>query len=258
MSNTTGTKFPLSDWQVQSLRLTAFPSPSAQIADQNWWAEITGELPESKTSQPRTGQQLQTGSYKNGQLVLSVRSNRIDWQYAAVQKDSEEELIIPILGSFPECLDVFSELMNNWFALPSMPLLVRLAFGAVLAHPVRNFSEGHEFLQRYSLPEFNLEGTSDFLYQISRQNDSNIGVVNLKINRLSKWAMSVVQNILVSFTAGQLSTLPTDFQAFAATLELDINTVPDVELELNQNILPKLFDELINFGSEIAQEGDIV
>jgi hypothetical protein len=251
-------KYPLSDWQTQMIRLTAFPSPATEISSQNWWAEIAGEPPESKTSQPRINQQLESGPYKNGQLVLGVRSNRIDWQYAAVQNDTTKELIIPTLGSFPDSLLTFTELMSKWFKLNSMPSLMRLAFGAVLVHPVNDFSEGHEFLQRYSLPKFNLEGTSDFLYQISRQKASETDVPDLTINRLSKWAMTVVQNIIVSFNVGELMTLPIDAQAFAATLELDINTVPNVEIELPHDTLPKIFDELISFGSEIAQKGDIV
>lgn len=255
MSETTRSASELSVWQTEGLRLTAFTSPAAQFSQQNWWSEIVGEEPEKRDSKPRTGEQLESGKYGNGRLILRVNPTRIDWQFAAIENESPEDVKIPVIGSFPESRDVFSELMQRWLELDAMPPIVRLAFGTNLLHPVDNPESGHEFLLRYLPFNFNLEGTSDFLYQISRRKDSTI-IPNLKINRLTKWFLAVIQNVMVSFVPGQITTVPIDFQTFVASLELDINTVPDVGIELNRNILPQLFNELINFGNQIAQEGD--
>ena len=78
------TPAPTTDWKAQSLRLTAFLSPSAQVGEKDWWTMLTGDVPDSKVSQPKTGIQKQEGKFKNekvdGQLVLTVQPSRIDWQ----------------------------------------------------------------------------------------------------------------------------------------------------------------------------------
>src|SRR5262249_11358755 len=109
MSKTMKSNIPPSEWQVVTLRLTAFPSATAQFANQNWWREIVGEEPETRTSQPRTGEQVETGPYKDGQIALVVYPARIDWQYRGKDEINPDSVAFPIIGSFSETITAFRE-----------------------------------------------------------------------------------------------------------------------------------------------------
>lgn len=251
---------PLSAWQTGALRLTAFPSPSAQTKDIDWWNDVVGEQPDKRESRPRTLDQIEEGPYRNGKLTLSVSALRIDWVYEPIVPEPPSGATeIPTLGSFPRTIKVFRESMSKWFQLGTMPSLVRLAFGAILLQPVEDHVEGYELLSRYLKIDLDVEGSSDFFYQINRPRNSETSVPNLRINRLSKWSVSRFQKVLFSVSPASFtpSTVQRSKDLYACRLELDINTVPDFEDEFGRQALPKVFSELVDLGKEIAQKGDI-
>ena len=80
----------------------------------------------------------------------------------------------------------------------------------------------------------------------------------MQINRLSTW--SVVQMIETSVNISDegaprvaRSPNPRDF----CRLEMDINTMPEFDRELEKSIVPGIFDELVDIGNEIATKGDV-
>jgi hypothetical protein len=244
---------PLSAWQTESLRLTAFPSPSAQVDNQEWWTKLVGEPPESKNLQPRERTQTETGPYGAAKLALTVQPNRIDWNYA---KEPTEGVVLSdrTLGSFPETADSFIEWMNRWFSFEDAPSLVRLAFGAVLLQPQADLEGAYGLLGRY-LPFLELKGdVSDLVYQINRRRNSSLDIPGLKINRLSRWSASA----FTTFTLSSLSSSPEVSEpAYSCRLVLDINTAPDFTDEFEPGALPNLLKELVEAGNEIASNGDV-
>jgi hypothetical protein len=251
------TRPPLSTWQVETLRLTAFPSPTAQVAELAWWTELVGEPPETRISRPRMGGQQEEGSYRGGKLLLRVRPERIDWLFTTVHEEEGEVEAFPTIGAFPETVNIFLPLMRRWFDFDTCPPAQRLAFGAVLLQPVEDRSTGYQQLSRY-LPhvEVDPEGSSDFLYQINRRRESTSGINGLEINRLSKWSVATWRPARLSvgpagigYSKGQ--------EHFACRLELDINTVPNLQEELTREQMPQVLEELVGLGREIAREGDI-
>jgi len=248
---------PLSAWQAGILRLTAFPAPNTQLSDQNWWADVVGEYPETRTSQPRTGEQSDKGIYNKGTLLLTVHPIRIDWRFGMELQSVEpaaklEELT---LGSFPDALESFLELMEHWFNIETTPRLVRLAFGAILLQPVGSTADAYNLLSNYLPYKFKLEDARDFLYQINRPRFALTNVPKLKINRLCKWSAHLTQlEILPIGTASVTYRTP---ELHAARLELDINTEAEFDGELEREMLSQLFRELVELGKEIAVQGDI-
>jgi hypothetical protein len=242
-------------WQVESFRLTAFLSPSAQIVEQEWWKLLTKELPDRKTSEPRTGLQQEEGRFKDekveGNLVLTIQSNRVDWQLVPSLDVSGSDF--PTIGLFLESLESFSALMLHWIVIA--PPIQRLAFGVVLNKPVSSSKEGYKWISWY-LP-FNLdEDASDFAYQINRPRKSvSAGVPNLSINRLSKWSVGLFAGF--AFDPSKAEQYITKPPKFSVRLELDINTTPDFSVELKSEELPQVFQELVDLGKEIAAKGDI-
>jgi hypothetical protein len=45
----------------------------------DWWSKTTGNEPESRTSKPKAGEFIDQGPFANGNLILSIRLERIDW-----------------------------------------------------------------------------------------------------------------------------------------------------------------------------------
>jgi hypothetical protein len=243
------------NWQVENLRLTAFPSPSTPFDLQaNWWTDLTGEQPENTEHRARQGILKQEGWYQDNLLVLLNQPDRVNWLFAAPEVD--EETILPIIGPFDDLLNIFQPLMLRWFELDTCPPLSRLAFGAVLLFPVDTRQLGYQQLDRL-LPYVDLsaEGISDFAYQINRPRDANTQIENLRINRLSKWRVfRLRQHFLTGHNIERV--LPAQ-EVFACRLELDINTHQDFSGELPPEQLSEVFDELVNLGREIARDGDV-
>jgi hypothetical protein len=249
---------PLSAWKVIILRLTAFPSPAAQLADRNtvlnWWTEVVGKPPETLKSQPRTNEQLAESSFESGVLALSSNPIRIDWHYRVSEEPNDETNTLPTLGSFPETLNTFFETAKSWLETETCPPVARLAFGAILVRPTATRAASYELFPIYLPYNHDLEGASDFLYQINRRRDSVTGIPELRINRLSKWsAIEFMQTVF----AGQPSSLRQLPSLYGFRLELDMNTFPEFEGELPHDRLPELFGELVDLGTEIAEQGDV-
>jgi hypothetical protein len=242
------------EWQAESLRLTAFLSPSAQIGEQHWWKTLIGEFPDSKISQPRTGIEQEEGRFKDdkveGKLVLMIQPTRIDWQLVPLDIPDSG---FSITGSFLNSLDSFLSLMLRW--LEKAPPIQRLAFGAGLFQMVNSSQEGYKRISNY-LPFKVDEDSSDFLYQINRPRKStNAEISNLTINRLSRWNLSLLASFV--FSPSQPTPYITNLAQIAVRLDLDINTTADFSIELPSEQLPSIFRELIELGREITSEGDV-
>jgi hypothetical protein len=243
----------LSAWQAENLRLTAFINPAERIDPSTWWECLVGEAPETKLQKPKTGEQEEKGRFKKGYLALQVQPTRIDWRFSSVLEQEKLLEAFPTLGSFPEALRSFVELMTKW--LKMCPPIDRLAFGALLVLPVEDKRTGYRQLSALLPLEVDAEGSSDFTYSINRPRPSKSGIPNLKINRLSKWAFVVLRLAAVS-VGRHVGHAPYDGPS-ACRLELDINTAAEFEGELPQEHILRIFDELVDLGQEIASKGDI-
>jgi hypothetical protein len=241
-------------WQTESFRLTAFLSPSAQSLEQDWWKTLTSEVPDRRTSEPKTGLQQEEGKFKDetieGTLVLTVQPTRVDWQLVPLLDVPVSRL--PTLGSFADSLDSFFALMLRWIEIA--PPIQRLAFGVVLTKSVNSSKEGYQWVSSF-LP-FDLdEDSSDFLYQINRPVKSKSAEIpDLLINRLSRWSVSLFAGVSIDPNSPeQYIVRPPQF---SVRLELDINTTADLSVDLNSEQLCQVFQELVELGKEIAIKGD--
>jgi len=245
----------LTGWQAESLRLTAFPNPSATVAESTWWKDIVGQPSETRISKPLKSFYREEGTYESGTLALDVQPNRIDWVLKPLEKEKESLGKVPLLGPFPDALNSFRQLAQRWLNLETCPPIKRLAFGAILLEPVDSIHVGYRRLSRY-LPLLQLDagGLSDFLYQINRPRDSTPGVHGLRINRLSKWSVANVR--LIPFDPASLDNVPIHEEVFCR-LELDISTAAEFPNELPRKSQYEIFLELTNLGKEVSEKGDI-
>lgn len=246
------------EWQVNSFRLTAFPSPDATVDAEkvNWWSDVVGDTPESKVLQPRVGGSHESGTLEGGKLVLEIQPARVDWLFTASEESILSSGAIPTIGLFDKTLGTFLTIIEKWLNLEDIPSLSRLAFGSILLYPVTDKKSGYITLQRY-LPKIEIdpEGSSDFFYQINRPRDSKSKGPNLKINRLSKWGL-LEYTVTMMTAPGSFVKSPSRGN-FACRLELDINSSAAFIDKINRESIQGVLLELIELGKEIVEKGDV-
>lgn len=242
------------DLRAESLRLTAFPAPSAQLTATGWWAELVGSVPDTTTSKPSQGELQEVGRIGENNLILQVQPLRVDWLLAPrFDQDTPTEWKREV-GPFSEALNIFVPLMIRWLA--RCPPIARLAFGATVYEPVKNRSAGYRRLSEY-LPNVKIdpEGSTDFFYQINRPRKSD-AVDGLVINRLSKWSCAAFVPLRFVLTPQSVQHQLGNSEQ-ACRIELDINTAAEFQGELPAGKLQPIFEQLVTFGEEIIATGDV-
>jgi hypothetical protein len=236
-------------WRVSNLRLTVFTLAPTPIDTIPAWQQLVGEPPENRNSRPRDGTLQEEGVFRGSRLTFGVDPTRIDW----LINPPEDELFI---GNVATTVEPFVTLMSHW--LTQCPPVKRMAFGAVLGQPVNSHQAGHRLLATYlRTVQIDPDGMSDFLYQVNRRRNSVTPINGMHINRLSRWAVAVLtRSEAVANPQGTLRMVRTNTDYFCR-LELDINTRPEFEGQLAPDLLPVLFQELVDAASELASEGDV-
>ena len=240
-------------WDVVSLRITAFPKPGSEVTS-GWWQRVVDDVPDQQTVNPRSGEFLELGKYGPGILELKINPVSVNWTHRI--EEHQKNVLRVSLGDFKSTSEKFCSLMNKWFELDGVPTPVRLAFGAILIQPVEDQEGGIVRLSNY-IPgvSFNPPPSSDFLYQLNRRRDSRLDIEGLVINRVMKWSLGQ-QQIMVHHADGRVDFAHATPNSLVH-LEIDINTIPEYEGELETGSLPMIFGELVELGTEIAEKGDI-
>lgn len=250
-------RLPLAEWQVETLRMTVFPSQPLQTEGVTWWADLAGEPPETSLRLPRTHGLQEEGPFGEGKLVLRVDPNRVDWVLAPRENPRAEVEGFLVVGSLPELLESFCLVISRWFDFEACPSAQRMAFGAILLRPVADYQAGLVQLADYLPFLASVRGDlSDFLYQINRRRDSGVGIPDLRINRLSKWSVMTTTLGDVTLQSHLMRLSPTRTH-YACRIELDMNTVPNFSGELSRDQQLIVFQELVHLAREIVGEGDI-
>lgn len=242
-------------WQTEGLRLSAFVSTPVNPTEMNFWERLIGDPPDEVHRRPREQLFKEEGLFFEGRLSVEARKDRIDWRLRHDPKNLSDEL--PIVGPYETLVERFRQLMLDWLNI--CPSTNRLAYGAVLLIPAGTLSQACRILEPL-LPAIKIdwENTYDFLYRINRRRHSRSGVEGLEINRLATWSVATISGMRLDFASGQpvpsIIHLP---DSGICRLELDINTAPEFQSALEKSVRSNIFEELVDFGNEIAGEGDI-
>ncbi len=246
----------LSNWEAETLRLTAFVNEPIRPESITWWNSLFGEEADSTESRPKQGVRKDEGVFDGGNLKLTSQPNRIEWLYSWKPEEDSEGL--PTIGQLDEYYQKFSLKMIAWLAM-SVPIY-RLAFGAVLLKPVENREEGYKEISNF-LPDIKIdvEGSRDFLYQINRPRISKVVAENnIKVNRLSKWSVIRLHRLHITIGGDQSRNMAIPSSGDSACrLELDISTDQNISNDLPYEKLADIFSELVDLGIEIVVNGDI-
>ena len=242
-------------WQAESLRVTTFHALGAYSLDSiDWWEQVVESKPEQIVTRPRERLVQQSGVFETGQLVLTGRPDRVDWNLQAVFGRSGEPMQgFPSLGPFLETASSFDRVFTKWLAVG--PASIRLAFGAVLSRNAEDLASAYKDLSRF-LPGVDLSGVEvpDFLYSINRPRTLPDGI---RINRINKWSVMQGGAISIGMGPGNRPELASELPDLACRLELDINTAPKSLTSIPSEEATKLFEKLVELGIEITEKGDI-
>lgn len=244
---------PDSAWGAETLRLTIFHPREVPFAPDGWWEAVTGQAPDSSVSKPKVGERAEVGKQDDYQLAFHVqqRLGRFDWVMQTV--GGFETTPAP----FPDRAQVFLNLMTKVLQRDDLPVVSRVALGAVLVLPVHNVEDGYTAISNYLNFDLNRATSSDFMYQINRKQPSMIQS-GLVINRLMKWSVGKVMRQLLEVTQndGLVATADPEDVSTACRLELDINTVPEPTLTIQKERLERLLMELFGHARSIIREGE--
>lgn len=253
---------PVEAWQVESIRLTAFPSEPVEPLGQRWWKAILGAEPEARSEKPPQQETREEGQFASGKLSLTVQPFRIDWLMEVQAEPGEPPEPLATLGALPEVVRPFCELMQRWLQPDTCPAITRLAFGGVLLQPVADRVSGYRVLSGYlKALTIDPEGSSDLSYAINRRREKEVAEGAGYVNRVSRWSVTVgVQQLAqLGMVEGRASNVRMIQQEprFACRLQLDINTPADFQGQLPSDKMAGILQELIGLGVEIAEKGDI-
>jgi hypothetical protein len=241
-------------WQARLLRFTVFPRrPGGVAPDLEWWREVAGDEPDRINSQPKLGVVDIRGQYGVAQVVLHGEPDRIHWIYAPLEEADPTEL----LGAFAECLELFEVLLARWFGSERLPVLGRVALGAILRAPVASVEDGYVVLRQMLKSVKIQEGASDFFYQINLPAQVTLdGERQCKVNRLTRWSVAAVETVNAVFGGGlSFGSVPVASDVFAQ-VEFDINTALDETAEYHAVDLPILFSRFKEVAIRIAEDGE--
>lgn len=249
----------MENWQVEHLRFTMFPFKASEINPIEWWNILVDGKPDNINQRIKEGITVIEGNHELGNFSIDINPIRTHFRlFSNLQNKLESQ--IPVIGDFEPLAKKFYKDTVKLFESQHFPSLSRIAFGTALLLPVEDKIEGYKKLKKYlKTVQIDVEKSSDFLYQINRSRKSKTDLQDLEINRLSKWSVMTSVGSVIRISPKEIKELPESIkELFVATrLELDINTSQNYSEEMDINLLPSIFEELVDLGIEISQKGDI-
>jgi hypothetical protein len=248
----------MSNWVVESHRLTLFRFPGTSFDVEGVWRAMAGREPDELTKKAATGKVSASGVLAGGRLIVQHDPLRVDVVYFAAQAEDEIGSRFPELGPVGEQTEMFVNLTTNF--LRDAPEALRLAYGLVLGEQATSKMDAYLKLgKRLPTVRLDAENSTDFSYQINRPRSSKV-LPGLSINRLSQWACNQLVHQMIAVQNGsRLEVLrPPEAQtAYRCRLELDLSTSQDRREALPSDRVPNLFMELVELAREISEMGDV-
>lgn len=236
------------DWQIESIRVTAFVNGQLNPDMLETWIE---EVSENSPSQINKAPSSFVGVSRStaGFLRANWNANRLDVTLSSEQPQSGQA-IAPI----SEATSLFSRFVDRIPEIGELAPVDRLALGLILTAQVPSESEGLEILSP-SIVSLNLPRSArDFLYRVNHPCKS---VGGLDLNRLATWSVGHVQLIKFLFKPdGSQAQQTISESPTAIRLELDINTDKAMQLGANLELLRNLLNELKTIAVNVAIGGE--
>jgi hypothetical protein len=239
------------DWQIESIRGTAFVDGQLNPAMlETWIGEVSENSPSkvNKTSSSFVG--ISRSSL--GFLRTNWNADRLD-----VILSSEEPKQGQPIAPISDISSLFERFVDRIPEIGELVPVDRIALGLVLVFQVPSEAKGLEILLPSMLSGINLPSSArDFLYRVNFPCESQIHS-GLRLNRLATWSVSKTQVIHIQINQDGSQVQQTISESpFAVRLELDINTDNEVRLGADSSKLLALLKEMEIIAVDIAKGGE--
>lgn len=232
------------EWLASSIRITVFPNLAIKPEEMPEWNDITGFDPDESSTQHKLHKTVQKGLFENLYLLLTKMPGRLDIEcIPVIKEDSFQEY--PVIGLFTEVIEKGRALVQKFLETYNQNS-TRLAIGAKLLLPTKSHFTAYQQLNEYIKHVKVDPNTSDFMYQVNHRINSDTGLDELEINRLTKWRAIKIAPVI---NKQEQAT------KYASCLELDVNTSDGYKKEIKHNDAQTIFNELINLSVAITKEG---
>lgn len=247
---------PIKSWRVGRARFTLFSAAGTPFRPIKWWEIVVGAQPAQRLERPQMRAVTEAGPYEGGVLSIASQSDRIDFVLTPILDMSgaaSQESLPSLNMDFDETVTKLAFLLSNFVSCKDIPKICRLALGTFSFILVPNHEDGYAQMQAY-LPHIKMspKSSADFLYQINRPCVCESIFPELRINRLSKWAV-LLYELGAADTKGNLITN----KSYACSCDLDLNTAPEYTGQIPNEKIQQIFVALSGFGRQILERGDI-
>ena len=238
------------NWQIESIRVTAFVNAQLNPSMLETWLEEVSENSPSQVSRTPSSF-IGISRSTAGFLRTNWTANRLD-----VMLSSEEPQISQTIAPISKAASLFDRFVDRIPEIGELALVDRIALGLVLTFQVPSESEGLEILSP-SIVGLNLPRSArDFLYRVNHPYESST-VDGLNLNRLATWSVGQAQLIQVQINPDGSHVQQAISEALPAIrLELDINTDKTAQLGADLERLRDLLNELKAIALNVAFGGE--
>ena len=253
---------PHIDWRTVQSRITVFhPEEASSDTLRGWWENAFKGVPLSRDeTRHLEGIRSLGGVVDKALWTANAGTGRTDFLLQPPDSDMPPQSD-PVWGQpmFAEPYHEVARAMVNPIRgyLEKSGRVDRLAFGMTLVAPAGPDLGAVIATLANALPRLKLDGleTPDFIFRVNRRTKSQHSPA-LVVNRLSTW--SIAQGQIVTSSLGPQPSHSFSNQ-YAASVNVDINTVPVAAT--SRGIPPGrstgVLDELVTFGLEIMEKGDV-
>lgn len=214
----------MSNWDAMSIQIVWFAADARHADAATIYNSILGVTPDSfqKNKTPTPAAPLlssASGTLDNLAYELTVQVGRVDLHARPVTDVGVDEFETI---SEPEKVinDLASRAAKTGTGLRGVN---RLALVTLLVSPAASHVEANQHSAALFGVELPRHDVSDLMFQINLRKPVD-GVANLTMNRLLKFGVAAFQAVTVEL--GSQTVVPHSVQTFAASLTIDVNTVP--------------------------------
>jgi hypothetical protein len=240
-------------WLALGVRLTVFPV-TPQEAPADLWQQVVGVAPDTDHNQPRQHLRVQTGTWRDGLLQLTLSSDRFVW--LAGPSATPEGLPDFQNWSVESALPDFVAITRPWLNLVDFGIK-RIGFGLHSLLSAQDRTSAYRLIEELvpSLKVIEPDEATDLLFQVNRPAPSQVLGDKVRLNRLMKWSATFLGRAEVQATPEGVQAGPISGSVYA-TLDNDVNTPAEHLEALDKGQLGAIYGELVELAWENLEAGE--
>lgn len=213
----------MTKWYAQSIMYVWFLNSVQEIKASSLYEQITGHEPDNtqrnkmpNPANPFTG--TASGVVGNSNFTLQIQPGRMDFIIAPVNSNAEQDpfAFLEIEETVETCT---RRIVQQNVAVDNT---IRLALVVNAATRVDSVEEGNAVIKALAGYEPGVDDLLDLIIQVNKRSE---GVSGIQFNRVLRYGVQTFQDFVLQF--GPVgNVIPISRQQNAATITIDINTVP--------------------------------